>query len=48
MQALAPHLAENAVAWGCLSADAAQFAMRLGEQGLQAPGLVDFVEVAAE
>jgi 16S rRNA (guanine1516-N2)-methyltransferase len=59
MQALAPHLAENAAAWaerlGLAQEGEAQFAMQLGEQGLQlvelgpqAPGpvRVDFVEGA--
>jgi 16S rRNA (guanine1516-N2)-methyltransferase len=60
MQALAPHLADDAAAWaerlGLAQEGEAQFAMQLGEQGLQlvelgpqAPGpvRVDFVEGAA-
>jgi 16S rRNA (guanine1516-N2)-methyltransferase len=59
MQALAPHLAESAAAWaerlGLAQGGEAQFALQLGEQGLQlvelgpqAPGpvRVDFVEGA--
>ena len=59
MQALAPHLAESAAAWaerlGLAQEGEAQFALQLGEQGLQlvelgpqAPGpvRVDFVEGA--
>jgi 16S rRNA (guanine1516-N2)-methyltransferase len=59
MDALAPHLAENAAAWaerlGLAQEGEAQFALQLGEQGLQlvelgpqAPGpvRVDFVEGA--